>query len=193
MNREEKAQLLSELNELFSNSEIVVVSHYKGLTVKEVSELRDNIRKVGAGFRVTKNRITRLALKGTNFENLADLFKGPTAIAFASDPVSACKACVEFAKTNEKLIIVGGAMGTGVLSTDEINKLASIPSILVCCRLPALSWRELQRRTARKTPPNIIVLCQSCWRIFRSCILFVYVAQNPLRITWPRSNNLHRV
>ena len=129
MNREEKAQLLSELNELFSNSEIVVVSHYKGLTVKEVSELRDNIRKVGAGFRVTKNRITRLALKGTNFENLADLFKGPTAIAFASDPVSACKACVEFAKTNEKLIIVGGAMGTGVLSTDEINKLASIPSM----------------------------------------------------------------
>ena len=129
MNREEKAQLLSELNELFSNSEIVVVSHYKGLTVKEVSEWRDNIRKVGAGFRVTKNRITRLALKGTNFENLADLFKGPTAIAFASDPVSACKACVEFAKTNEKLIIVGGAMGTGVLSTDEINKLASIPSM----------------------------------------------------------------
>ena len=128
MNREEKAQLLSELNELFSNSEIVVVSHYKGLTVKEVSELRDNIRKVGAGFRVTKNRITRLALKGTNFENLADLFKGPTAIAFASDPVSACKACVEFAKTNEKLIIVG-AMGPGVLSTDEINKLASIPSM----------------------------------------------------------------
>ena len=114
---------------MFSNSEIVVVSHYKGLTVKEVSELRDNIRKVGAGFRVTKNRITRLALKGTNFENLADLFKGPTAIAFASDPVSACKACVEFAKTNEKLIIVGGAMGTGVLSTDEINKLAYIPSM----------------------------------------------------------------
>ena len=129
MNREEKADLLSELNELFNGAEVIVVSHYKGLTVKEVSELRDNIRKVGAGFRVTKNRITRLALKGTNFENLADLFKGPTAIAFASDPVSACKACVEFAKTNEKLIIVGGAMGTGVLSTDEINKLASIPSM----------------------------------------------------------------
>ena len=114
---------------MFSKAEIVVVSHYKGLTVKEVSELRDNIRKAGAGFRVTKNRITRLALKGTNFENLADLFKGPTAIAFASDPISACKACVEFAKTNEKLIIVGGAMGTGVLSIDEIKKLASIPSM----------------------------------------------------------------
>ena len=129
VNREEKAQLLSELNELFNNSEIILVSHYKGLTVQEVSELRDNIRKVGAGFRVTKNRITRLALKGTKFENLTDLFTGPTAIAFASDPVSACKACVEFSKTNEKLLIVGGAMGTGALSIDEIKKLASIPSM----------------------------------------------------------------
>lgn len=129
MNREEKTELLGELNELFSKSEIIVVSHYKGLTVAEVSALRDNIRKAGAGFRVTKNRITRLALKGTKFENLADLFKGPTAIAFADDAIAACKACVEFAKTNEKLIVVGGAMGTGVLSIDEINRLATIPSM----------------------------------------------------------------
>lgn len=129
MNRDEKTQLLSELNELFSSAEIVVVSHYKGLTVQEVSELRDNIRKAGAGFRVTKNRITRLALKGTKFEGIADLFKGPTAIAFANDPISACKACIEFSKTNEKLIVVGGAMGTGVLSLAEINKLATIPSM----------------------------------------------------------------
>lgn len=129
MNREEKADLLNELNGLFSNSEIIVVSHYKGLTVQEVSELRNRIRKVGAGFRVTKNRITRLALKGTKFEGLADLFKGPTAIAFANDPVSACKACVEFAKENEKLIVVGGAMGTGALSVEEINRLATIPSM----------------------------------------------------------------
>ena len=129
MNREEKADLLSELNELFNGAEVIVVSHYKGLTVKEVSELRNNVRKAGAGFRVTKNRITRLALKGTKFEALADLFKGPTAIAFANDPISACKACVEFAKTNEKLILVGGAMGTGVLSLDEIKRLATIPSM----------------------------------------------------------------
>ena len=129
MNREEKTQLLSELHELFSNSEIIVVSHYKGLTVKEISDLRDNIRKVGAGFRVTKNRITRLALKGTKFEALTDLFVGPTAIAFANDPISACKACVEFAKTNEKLLVIGGAMGTGVLSVAEINRLATIPSM----------------------------------------------------------------
>lgn len=129
MNREEKTQLLAELNELFNNSETVVISHYKGLTVGEVSELRNNVRKAGAGFRVTKNRITRLALKGTKFEALADLFTGPTAIAFANDPISACKACVEFSKINEKLMIIGGAMGTGVLSVAEINRLATIPSM----------------------------------------------------------------
>ncbi len=129
MNREEKKQLLSDLNELFNASELVVVSHYKGLTVAEVSELRNAIREAGAGFRVTKNRIAKLALKGTKFEGLTELFNGPTAIAFANDPISACKACVEFAKTNEKLVVIGGAMGTGVLSIDEINRLASIPSM----------------------------------------------------------------
>ncbi len=129
MNREEKTQLLAELNELFNNSETVVISHYKGLTVQEVSQLRDNIRKAGAGFRVTKNRITRLALKGTKFEALSDLFVGPTAIAFANDPLSACKACVEFAKTNEKLVVIGGANAAGVLSVEDIKRLASLPSL----------------------------------------------------------------
>ena len=129
MNRDEKKQLLNELHELFNNSEVVVISHYKGLTVAEVSELRNNVRKAGAGFRVTKNRITKLALKDTKFEGLTDLFTGPTAIAFAADPVSACKACVEFAKNNEKLIIVGGALSSGALSLDEIKRLATIPSM----------------------------------------------------------------
>ena len=129
MNRDEKKQLLDDLHELFNKSEILVVSHYNGLTVTEVSELRNAIRKAGAGFRVTKNRITKLALKDTKFESLADLFKGPTAVAFANDPVSACKACVEFAKNNEKLIIVGGAMGAEALTIAEINRLATIPSM----------------------------------------------------------------
>jgi len=129
VNRDEKKQLLDELHELLNGSEIVVISHYKGLTVAEVSELRDAIRKAGAGFRVTKNRITKLALKDTKFEGLADLFKGPTAIAFAADPVAACKACVNFAKENEKLVIIGGAMGANVLSLDEIKRLATIPSM----------------------------------------------------------------
>lgn len=129
MNRDEKKQLLGDLHGLFNASEVIVISHYKGLTVAEVSELRDTIRKAGAGFKVTKNRITKLALKDTKFEALADLFKGPTAIAFANDPVSACKACVTFAKDNEKLVIVGGAMGTGMLTIDEIKRLATIPSM----------------------------------------------------------------
>ena len=129
MNRNEKAELLNELNGLFSEAEIVVVSHYKGLTVQEVSDLRDRIRKVGAGFRVTKNRIAKLALKGTKFEGLTELFNGPTAIAFANDPISACKACVEFAKTNEKLVIVGGALSDKILTIDEIKELAAIPSM----------------------------------------------------------------
>ncbi|MBR2300075.1 MAG: 50S ribosomal protein L10 [Alphaproteobacteria bacterium] len=129
MNRDEKKQLLDELHELLNGAEVVVISHYKGLTVAEVSELRDAVRKAGAGFRVTKNRITKLALKDTKFEGLADLFKGPTAIAFSNDPVAACKACVNFAKDNEKLILVGGAMGENALSIDEIKRLATIPSM----------------------------------------------------------------
>lgn len=129
MNRDEKTQLLAELKQLFNDSEILVVSHYKGLTVAQISALRNNIREAGAGFRVTKNRITRLALKDTKFEGLTDLFVGPTAIAFAGDPISACKACVEFAKGNEKLIVIGGAMGAAVLSVEEIQRYASIPSM----------------------------------------------------------------
>ncbi|MDR1694875.1 MAG: 50S ribosomal protein L10 [Lactobacillaceae bacterium] len=129
MNREEKAQLLSELQDMFNNSEAVVVSHYKGLTVQAVSELRNKIRSVGAEFKVTKNRITRLALKGTKFEGLADLFAGPTAVAFANDPVAVSKICVEFGKTNENFIVLGGATGTVVLSLSEVNTYASLPTM----------------------------------------------------------------
>ena len=128
-NFEAKKQVVEEIKQKIQNSKSVVFVDYKGLTVAEVSELRNNIRKSRAGFRVTKNRIPRLALKGTKFEALADLFVGPTAIAFANDPISACKVCVEFAKTNEKLIVMGGAMGSGVLSVDEIKRLASLPSM----------------------------------------------------------------
>lgn len=189
MNREEKADLLSELNELFNGAEVIVVSHYKGLTVKEVSELRNNVRKAGAGFRVTKNRITRLALKGTKFESLADLFKGPTAIAFANDPISACKACVEFAKTNEKLILVGGAMGTGVLSLDEIKRLATIPSmdelraknyrpVAGSCSSAGESYEGLQRKRSR----IIFVFMRFLPVIFLLCSLFYTALKNNFAI-----------
>ncbi len=129
MNREEKSELLSMLNEVFSNAESVVITEYLGLTVAEADDLRNKIRDAGASLRVTKNRIARLALKGTKFEGLTDLFKGPIAMAYASDPIAACKACVEFAKTNEKLVIVGGALSDKVLTIDEIKELAAIPSM----------------------------------------------------------------
>lgn len=161
MNREEKADLLSELNELFNGAEVIVVSHYKGLTVKEVSELRNNVRKAGAGFRVTKNRITRLALKGTKFESLADLFKGPTAIAFANDPISACKACVEFAKTNENSFWSAVRWEPAFFLWMRLNVWQPFrlwtncaPKLSACCRLLQLSWRELRRLTAKKKPHN---------------------------------------
>ena len=129
MNREENAELLSEMNGLISGSEAVVISHYRGLTVAEMGELRKKARELGAELRVTKNRITRLALKGTKFEGLDDLFKGPTIMAFASDPTTACKLCVQLAKENEKFMVVGGAMSSGVLSMAEIERLATIPSM----------------------------------------------------------------
>ena len=129
MNRDEKKQLLDELHDLVEGSEVVVIAHYKGLTVSEVSELRKAVREAGAGFKVTKNRITKLALKGTKYEGLTDLFKGPTAIAYSADPIAPCKACVNFAKDNEKLVILGGAMGSNALNLDEIKRLASIPSM----------------------------------------------------------------
>ena len=129
MNREEKAELLSEMNELISGSEAVVISHYRGLTVQEMGELRSKARELGCELRVTKNRITRLALKGTNFEGLDEFFKGPTVMAYSEDPISACKLCVEFAKANEKLVVVGGGLSSGVLSLAEIERLATIPSM----------------------------------------------------------------
>ena len=129
MNREEKTELLNMLHEVFSNAESVVITEYLGLTVAEADELGNKGRDAGASLRVTKNRIARLAVKDTKFEGLADLFKGPVAMAYANDPIAACKACVEFAKNNEKLVIVGGALSDKALTLDEIKELAAIPSM----------------------------------------------------------------
>ena len=130
MDRKQKTELLADLKKLFEGNDLVVVSHYKGLTVAEVETLRNDIRQAGAGFRITKNRITRLALEGTKFEGLKDLFTGPTAIAFSNDPIAAAKAVVTFSKTNEKLVVMGGGTSEAkVLSVDEVKYLASIPSL----------------------------------------------------------------
>lgn len=129
MNREQKQELVAELHQLFGDSNTVVVAHYKGLTVAEMGVLRQKMRDVGASFRVTKNRLTRLALEGTKFEGLGDLFTGPTGIAVSEDPVAAAKAIADFAKTNDKLVILGGGMNETVLNVDGVKALAAMPSL----------------------------------------------------------------
>jgi large subunit ribosomal protein L10 len=129
VDRAEKSELLTHLSGVFANANVVVVAHYSGLTVTELTELRSRMAKAGAEFKVTKNRIAKLALDGTKAHKIADLFAGPTAIAYSQDPVAAPRVAVEFAKTNQKLVILGGAMGETVLDTGAVKQLAELPSL----------------------------------------------------------------
>lgn len=129
MQRAQKAKLIDTLNLALSDTVCVVVTHQSGLTVEEVTQLRRQMRAVGAGFRVTKNRLARRALTGTRFEQLASLFKGPTAIAFSRDPVAAAKVAVEYAEKNNKLQIVGGSLGAQQLDAKGVKALAAMPSL----------------------------------------------------------------
>ena len=129
MDRAQKEQKVAELNETFGAVNLLVVTQNAGLTVAEVTDLRRQIRSAGASFKVTKNRLTRLALMGTKFEALQTLFTGPTAIAYSDDPVAAAKVCVEFAKKNAKLSLVGGALGEEVLDANGVTALAKLPSL----------------------------------------------------------------
>ena len=129
MNREEKAELIKKLNSTFNNAGVVVVTHQSGLSVEESTDLRVKMREVGAKYQVAKNRIVKLALKDTKYENIIDLFSGPTAIAVSEDPVSAPKIIFKFAKENDKLSIVGAGLDGKTLSVDEVKQLASLPSL----------------------------------------------------------------
>ncbi len=129
MDRAEKQELVSELNATFQGAEMVVVTHYSGLTVAEISDLRRQMRDAGASFKVTKNRLTRLALKGTKYEGLDDMFTGPTAIAYSSDPVAPAKVAVKFAKSNEKLVVLGGSLGEEKMDVAGVKALATLPSL----------------------------------------------------------------
>jgi len=129
VNREDKAKLIEELNSIFSNSTVVVVTKQIGLTVQESTSLRNKMRQEGATYKVTKNRISKLAIKGTKYENMSELFAGPTAIAFSDDPVVAPKIASSFAKENEKFSIIGGGLDGVLMSVPEIEQLASLPSL----------------------------------------------------------------
>jgi large subunit ribosomal protein L10 len=129
VDRTQKEQLVASLNRTLAGANLVVVTHYSGMTVAEMGDLRAKMRAAGAELKVTKNRLTRRALDGTKFKNIEALFTGPTAIAFSKDPVAAAKVAVTYAKGNEKLVIVGGALGEEKLAVDAVKALASLPSL----------------------------------------------------------------
>lgn len=129
MNRTEKQQWIDSTHASVKDAAIVLVAHYKGLSVAEITDLRVKVRAAGARFKVTKNLLAKRAVAGTAYEKVVPLFKGPTAIAYSSDPVSAAKVLQEFAKSNDKLQLVGGAFGDTVLDKAAIAQLATLPSL----------------------------------------------------------------
>ena len=129
MKRSEKKELVQKLKEELNSSSSVIVAHYSGLTVDESDQLRSEMRDNGAKFKVTKNRLTKLALEQTQFKNLADLFTGPTAIAYSEDPVAPAKVAVSFDKKLEKFKIIGGGYEGEKINLEKINFLATLPSM----------------------------------------------------------------
>ena len=129
MNRSEKKEFVLKLKDEIDSSSSVIVAHYSGLTVDESEQLRAEMRSNGAKFKVTKNRLTKLALEQTQFKDIADLFTGPTAIAFSDDPVAPAKVAVSFEKKLEKFKIIGGGYDGKKIDLKKINFLATLPSI----------------------------------------------------------------
>lgn len=129
MNRTQKQNVVTTTHTKFKASGIALVVHNNGLNAGEMLALRGKMREAGADFKVTKNRLTKLAAKDTVFENIIDLLKGPTIIATSQDPVAVAKGLVDFAKTNEKLVIIGGAFGAQKLDAKAVESLAKLPSL----------------------------------------------------------------
>ena len=129
MNRKQKKELVESLNKTFLDSKSIIVTHINGLTVSETTNLRSNMRDANCKFKVTKNKIVKLALKNTNFEHLDSLFTGPTAIGSSKDAIAPAKVLFNFTKKTEKIKIIGGGVEKKSLTLDEITNLASLPSL----------------------------------------------------------------
>ena len=129
MDRAGKKELVTALNTAFKATNVVVVAHYSGLTVAQMQNLRRQMKHAGAAVKVAKNRLAKIALDGTDVATIMPLLKGPTLIAFSGDPVAAPKVAVDFAKTNNRLVILGGAMGKTALNPDGVKALAALPSL----------------------------------------------------------------
>ena len=129
MDRSQKTDAVAQLNDVFNEAGVVVVTRNLGLTVAESTDLRAKMREVGATYQVAKNRLAKIALKDTDYAGIEEYLTGPTALAYSADPVAAAKAVVEFAKTNDRLEVVGGSMGSQVLDEAGVRSLASMPSL----------------------------------------------------------------
>jgi large subunit ribosomal protein L10 len=127
--RAEKKELVTALNKVFQTTTVVVVAHNRGLTVNQVNDLRGKMAQAGATVKVAKNRLAKLALDGTPAAGIKDLFTGPTMVAYAADPVSAPKVAADFAKGNEKFVILGGALGQTIMDAAAVKALAELPSL----------------------------------------------------------------
>jgi len=129
VDRAAKQEAITELKGVFTNSQVVVVAHYSGLTVSQMQTLRRQMSKAGGKVKVAKNRLAKIALEGTDAASIAPLLKGPTVLAYSGDPVAAPKVAVDFAKTNEQFVILGGSMGKTSLDLNGVKSLASLPSL----------------------------------------------------------------
>jgi large subunit ribosomal protein L10 len=129
LDRAQKREFVANLADVLAGTAMVVVAHYQGLTVAQATDLRRRMRAAGATFRVAKNRLAMRALDGTRFEGLKLMLKGPTALAWSADPVAVAKAAVEYARTNEKLVVIGGSLGTRTLDAAEVRALAELPPL----------------------------------------------------------------
>ena len=128
MDRAQKEQLVDELGQIFESSGVVVVSHYAGLTVAEMQDLRAKAREAGGSVRVAKNRLAKIALEGKPCESIADLLTGMTVLTYSEDPVAAAKVAQDFAKGNDKFVILGGAMGENALDAAGVEAVSKMPS-----------------------------------------------------------------
>ena len=129
MNKEKKKIYIEEMKNFFSKKSSVFVTHYQGLTVRQIDELKSEMRKQGILFKITKNRITKLALEGTKFKKLENLFSGPTAVAFSDDAISAAKILTKFSRSNSSLKIIGGIMEEDPLSVEDVANIATLPTL----------------------------------------------------------------
>ena len=129
MNKEQKKNYVNEMKDFFNNSDSILVTHYQGLNVNQLDKLRAEMREKGIMFKITKNRIAKIALDNTRCKGLADLFSGPTAIAFSKDAISSAKILTKFSKDNKNLKILGGIMGEEILKVSDISKIATLPTL----------------------------------------------------------------